>query len=230
MKKNKWMYFPLLLLLAILACTSRVPTEPPKIAGTVSVQRSTPISQEEAISAIHAYAKDVLGLDIEDLKATGRSGEITFPMSTKEGVDTAVDLAGTTFFGFWDDGITSLSIGDSTVSGDLEADIEDGSLGTFWLWVDQPYPGVESEALSMVLETFPGLSGIDFIKTEREGIDTQGFEFMSKQTDEVRLQNWGVTLTGTTFRIGVRPGIRQGRSIIWAVVASGALASPFLQP
>ena len=39
------------------------------------------------------------------------AGEIDLPVSTQDGVEVAVDLAGTTYFGLWKNGIASLSFG-----------------------------------------------------------------------------------------------------------------------
>jgi len=219
MKKYTWILALIILFLGILACTNANREGGSRLLGTITFQPSTPVSQVDAVEAIKTY-----------VKAVGRSGEVNLPVSTKEGVDVALGLAGTTYFGLWQDGIASLSIGDSTVSGDLSADVEDGSLGTFWLRVDQSQPEDAAGALLLIRSAYPGLAGVDFSEMIREDVDSQGFEFISKQADDIHIRDWGVNLTGTTIRAGVSPGIQQGKSIVWAVVASGALATPLNQP
>ena len=230
MKKYTWILVLFLLYLGMLACTNTEREGGPRLAGTITVLPSTPVSIEDAVDAINTYAQETLGITLQNLKAVGRSGEVNLPMSTKEGVDVALGLAGTTYFGLWKDGIASLSIGDSTVSGDRIADVEDGSLGTFWMSVNQPQPDSTASALLLIRAVYPGLVGVELSEMVREDVEVQGYEFVSKQADDIHIQDWGVNLTGTTIRAGVSPGIQQGKSIVWAVVASGALATPFDQP
>jgi hypothetical protein len=226
MKRVKWILVLAVLLLAILACATPEIGDVPRLAGTVTHEESTPVAQVDAVEAIRTYALDVLGLDIPDLKAGGTSGTINLPISTNEGVEVAIGLAGTTYFGLWKEGFASLSIGDSAVSGDLFADVQDGSLGAFAVRVDQAVPQDAPTALGMIMATYPGLNGYKFYETP---IEEQGFEFAAGQADDIRLRDWEVTLTGTTISAGVRPGIQDGKSIVWVVVASGALATPIDQ-
>ena len=170
---------------------------------------------------------DVLGLDIPDLKAGGRTGELNLPISTQDGFEVAVDLAGTSYFGIWKQGFASLSVGDSAVSGDWFADVQDGSLGAFVVRLDQNFPSDAPTALGMVLTTFPGLSGYEFFEMPIEDLETQGFEFQAGQADDVRLQSWEITLTGTTITAGVRPGVQDGKSIAWVVVACRGISDTF---
>jgi hypothetical protein len=165
----------------------------------------------------------VLGLEIESMLAGGTSGEINLPISTQEGVDVAIALAGTTYFGIWKQGVASLSFGDGSVSGDWVADVKDGSLGVFAVRSDQPVPGDANSALQTILATFPALNAYSFFETPSE----TGFSFTAGDADDVSVMGWSVTLTGSTINIGVAPQPVGERSIIWAVFASGELAKPF---
>jgi hypothetical protein len=140
-------------------------------------------------------------------------------------LEVAIDLAGTTYLGFWNSGIASLSFGDSEVSGDLIADVQDGSLGVFATRVDQAFPPDAPTALGMILTTYPGLVAYEFFETPVE----EGIAFTAGQADDIGIQGWDVTLTGTTISVGVKLGIQEGKSIVWVVVASGALATPINQ-
>jgi hypothetical protein len=221
------MLAPIILVLVGLACVNPNPEVVPRLAGTVTNGNSTPIAKADAVSAIQTYARDILGIDMPNLKAGGRSGEINLPVSTREGVEVAIDLAGTTYFGIWKQGVASLSVGDSAVSGNLFADVQDGSLGAFLIRVDQTLPPDAGTALGLILTTCPGLNGYDFFEIKNDEIDDPGFEFKAGQADDVQIQSWEVTLTGTTITAGVTPAVQDGKSIVWVVVASGALAAPF---
>jgi hypothetical protein len=231
MEKQGWI-FPLIALgLAILACAAPglrngQDAGGPRLAGTVTYDESEPVPKIEAKEAIQTYALDVLGLDIPDLTAGGKSGEINLPISTLEGVEFSVGLAGTTYVGIWGRGAASLSFGDSAVSGDLYADVQNGSLGAFAVRVNQDFPVDAPTALGMILTTYPGIGGYEYFETPAE---EKGFEFYAGKADDIDIQDWGVTLTGTTIRTGVKPGLLGGNSVVWVVVASGALATPLDQ-
>ena len=226
MKTKRWILALLALTLAILACAGPNIEGAPKLSGTVTYEEAQKVTQIDAKEAIQTYARDVVGIEIPNLKAGGKSGELNLPVSTQDGVEVAFDLAGTTYFGIWGQGVASLSFGDTAVSGDLFADVEDGSLGAFAIRVSQPLPVDAPNALGMILTTYPGLIGYEFFETL---IEETGFQFAAGKTDDIAIQGWDVTLTGTTISAGVRPGIGGGQSVVWVVVASGALATPFNQ-
>jgi hypothetical protein len=227
MKKYQWIFAVLMLAVVILACAGGPdPEDAPQLAGTVAYEEGQPVTQIEAKEAIQTYAREVVGLDIPDLRAGGKSGELNLPMSTQDGIEVAFDLAGTTYFGVWGQGVASLSFGDTTVSGDLFADVQDGSLGAFAVRADEPLPPDAPTALGLILTAYPGLMGYEFFETPIEEV---GFEFSAGKADDIDIHGWDVTLTGTTISAGVRPGVRDSKSVIWVVVASGALAAPFDQ-
>ena len=226
MKIRKLIFAPSILLMAILACTRPEGDGSSRLQQTLDRGGSTPVANVDAVDAIQTYAQDTLGLDVSGLRAGGRSGAINLPVTTREGVDVAIELAGTTYFGLWKEGFASLSIGDSVVSGDVIADVEDGSLGAFWVRVDQALPMDVETALAVVLATYPKLNGYEFEEVQSEELDHQGYTFNARQADDIHIQAWEVTLTGTTITAGVAPGIQEGKSIVWAVVASGVLAGP----
>jgi hypothetical protein len=118
----------MVLLLAILACNAPMPDEGPSLAGTVAYEPGDSVAPVDAKETIRTYAREVLGLEIPELVAGGKSGELNLPVSTMDGVQVAIGLAGTTYVGVWRQGAASLSFGDSEVGGDLYADVQDGSL------------------------------------------------------------------------------------------------------
>ncbi len=215
------------LFLAVLACSNQ-PGQGPVLSGTVTHTAPTPVPPADAQAAIRDYARNVLGLEIENIIAGGTSGQINLPVTTKEGVDAAVDLAATTYFGLWENGLASLSIGDTTISSaeaeqDLIAQIEDGALGVFAISLERELPPDSAAALDLIRATYPGLAGFEFTPTPVE----QGFAFTSVRTEDLNVTAWGIVLTATTVNAGVSPGINEGRTLVWVVVASGALGAPF---
>ncbi len=222
MKQKKILAAILALVLAILACNGE---DGPRLSGTATYQPSTPVTKIEAKEAIQVYAGDVLGLAIDNLLAGGTSGELNLPVTTQEGVELAIELAGTTYFGIWKGGIASLSFGDSEVSGDWVADVRDGTLGVFAVTQAVAPPGDSAAALALIQATYPALSAYQWSEVPLG----QGFGFVAAEAESVSVQSWSVTLTGSTIRAGVSPGAQADRSLVWVVVASGVLAAP-LQP
>lgn len=211
---NHKILLPILaLFFAILACNSPQPGE-----------TESPANKIEAKEAIQTYARDVLGLEIPNsMRAGGTAGEISLPVSLQDGVDVAVDLAGTTYFGVWSGGAASLSFGDGDVSGDFIADVRDGALGVFGVTHKAALPTEPAAAIALIEQVYPGLGRYEWEETTTA--QGQGFSFSARQPENASVQSWSVELTGTTIRAGVAPGIGQNQSLVWVVLASGALAS-----
>ncbi|MFN2236638.1 MAG: hypothetical protein ACK2U1_20600 [Anaerolineales bacterium] len=224
---NKKIFLPIfLLIVSILAC-SLIPQKVGDVELRGTVTHSTPslVDKIDAKQAIQTYAQDVLSLQINNLFAGGAAGDISLPLNLQDNVDIAVDLAGTTYFGFWSGGIASLSFGDSDVSGDFVADVRDGTLGVFALTVGSAPPTDAASALNLVQSTYPGLTGYQWVETPSE----TGYAFTTGEVESVSIESWSVELTGTTINAGVVPGLLNNQSFVWVVVASGVLAAPFQQ-
>jgi len=224
---NKKILLPIFLLfVSIMACAG-LPQRPGdlELLGTVTHSAPTLVDKIDAKEAIQTYGRDVLGLQLDSLFAGGAAGDISLPLSLQDDVEIAVDLAGTTYFGFWSGGIASLSFGDSDVSGDFMADVRDGTLGVYALNVGSAPPSDSAAALNLIQSTYPGLSGYQWIETPAE----TGYTFTTGEVESVSIQSWSVELTGTTINAGVIPGLLSGQSFVWVVVASGVLAAPFQQ-
>ena len=224
---NKKILLPFFLLfVSILACAG-IPQRPDdvELGGTVTHSAPTLVDKIDAKEAIQTYAQDVLGLQLDSLFAGGAAGDISLPLSLKDNVEIAIDLAGTSYFGFWSGGIASLSFGDSDVSGDFMADVRDGTLGVFALNVGSAPPTDPTDALNLIQLTYPGLNSYQWIETPAEN----GYTFTTGEAESVSIQSWSVELTGTTLNAGVVPGLLSNQSFVWVVVASGVLAAPFQQ-
>jgi hypothetical protein len=224
---NKKIFLPIfLLIVSILAC-SLIPQNVGDVELRGTVTHSTPslVDKIDAKLAIQTYAQDVLSLQINNLFAGGAAGDISLPLNLQDNVDIAVDLAGTTYFGFWSGGIASLSFGDSDVSGDFMADVRDGTLGVFALTVGSAPPTEPAAALNLIQSTYPGLTGYQWVETPSE----TGYTFTTGEVESVSIESWSVELTGTTLNAGVVPGLLSDQSFVWVVVASGVLAAPFQQ-
>ena len=205
------------------------PTEPPPGSD---IQRTplpgpptpTPRSKQDSEEAIEAYARDVLGFEVEITFATGLVQDLNIPLSAEEGVDSALALSGVTHFGLWPNGLAAVAFGEGSISGDYLTDIQNASLGAFSLRLDQPMPGDGAAALALLQSTYPALSSFSLVQDQEAA---EGFLFYSAEAENYQLQSVQATLTGTVVRAGVAPGRRADSSVVWVVIASGALATPF---
>jgi hypothetical protein len=222
---KKILLFLVVLLFAVLACSIPQKGDDIKLNGTVTHSAPTPVDKVDAKEAIQAYAQDVLGFEISNMFAGGTAGELSLPVSLQDGVDLAIDLAGTTYFGVWSGGLASLSFGDSDLSGDFQADVREGSLGVFVVTQMIAPPENSTSALDLIQQTYPGLSGYSWTETPVE----RGYGFTTVQAENIGVQSWSVELTGTTINAGVVPGLLNNQSLVWVVAASGVLAAPFGQ-
>ncbi|MFQ5578470.1 MAG: hypothetical protein ACE5G8_15925, partial [Anaerolineae bacterium] len=145
--------------LSLGGATPRPPTPAPQL----------PPTDADAAQAISRYAADVLGISVEVVTAGSKSGEVTLPPSAEASVEAAVTLAGATYAGVLQGGAASVSLGEGEISGDLNADIQDASLGAFALLRPGPLPAAEAEALNIVRAAFPALSDWPFVLQEIAG-------------------------------------------------------------
>jgi hypothetical protein len=118
-------------------------------------------------------------------------------------------------------GAGSVSYGSGSVAGDVTVDINSASLGAFSFESGSPVPGSEAEALTLVLQTFPGLSNRTFTAIST----SQGFAWVAEgQVPGFDLQTLQATLIAEKVQIGVVPnGAR--RSSVYAVVGKGSFAA-----
>jgi hypothetical protein len=227
MKKQGWIFPLIVLSLVILACAipgirnGRNPGGP-----RITFDEFEPVSKIDAKEAIQTYALEVLGLEIPNLMASGKSGKINLPISALEEVESSVGLAGTTYIGIWGRGAASLSFSDPAKNEGLLANVQDGSLGIFAVRVNQDFPVDAPTALGMILTTFPGISDYEYFETRA---DENGFDFYAGTAADHGIEGWSVTLVGTTIRAGLKPGLLGWKSVVWAVVSSGTLATPLDQ-
>ncbi len=194
------------------------------LPGTLIPDLLGKLSEEEASLAIEAYAFDVLGIQVEVTTSKGMVGDFSLPASMEDGAESALALAGVTYFGMWQNGMGSLSLGSGTASGDLTASIEDASLGIFSLRLDQSMPADTSAALELIQKTYPGLRELELIPKEAQ---EEVFTFSTNQNQDFSLRDGTITLKGSLISAGVSAVRRAGKITVWATIASGDLAAPF---
>jgi len=178
------------------------------------------VSEYDASEAIRSYASSVLGINVTVESAGGQAGAITLPGEAQESVDAAATLAGVTYFGVLEDALASVSLGDGDISGDMTADIESASLGVFVLTQQGALPASEDEALSRIKSAFPSIANLDYAANPQEG---QGYSFQATTTTQGLDASGKVVAVAQSVLVSVTPALRQGRVLVWAVVANGTL-------
>lgn len=194
-------------------------------AGTqipVTVEPGEWATTYDAGQAIRSYASRVLGITVQVESAGGRAGEITLPGQAQESVDAAIKLAGATYWGVFEDGLASVSLGDGAISGNMTADIESASLGVFVMTQPGALPANQGEALARIKRTFPGIAGLNYVARPQQG---RGSSFQATTTTKGLDPDSGkVVAVSRSVIVAVTPALRQGRVLVWAVVANGKLS------
>jgi hypothetical protein len=186
----------------------------------ITVEPGERATEYDASEAIRSYASQVLGINVTVKSAGGQAGTITLPVEAQESVDAAVTLAGATYFGILEDALASVSLGDGEISGNLTADIESASLGVFVLTQEGELPTSEGEALARIKATFPGIANLDYVARPQQG---QSYSFQAATTTKGLDPSGKIVAVGQSALVAVTPALRQGRVLVWAVVANGTL-------
>jgi len=208
--------------LTLVGCGGQQPPRTP--SGTpipVTVEVGEKATEYDASEAIRSYASSVLGINVTVESAGGQAGAITFPGQAQDSVDAAATLAGVTYFGVLEDALASVSLGDGDISGDMTADIESASLGVFVLTQQGALPASADEALSRIKSAFPGIADLDYVAKPQEG---KGYSFQATATTQgLDASSGKVVAVAQSVLVSVTPALRQGRVLVWAVVANGTL-------
>jgi len=212
----------LLIGLFLVGCGGQPPSGlPTRTPVPITVEPGEPATEYDASEAIRSYASKVLGITVTVKSAGGQAGAITLPVEAQESVDAAVTLAGATYFGILEDALASVSLGDGEISGNLTADIESASLGVFVLTQEGALPANADEALARIKATFPGIANLDYVARPPQG---QGYSFQATTTTKGLDPDTGkIVAVSQSVLVSVTPALRQGRVLVWAVVANGTL-------
>jgi hypothetical protein len=205
-------------------------TQAANIAGTIQAAFTTitppaVVEEADASAVITQYAQEVLGISVTIVRAGGLTNDIDRQINLSSEGDSAqadtAQVAVQTYAALLQGGAGSVSYGSGTVAGDVTVDINSASLGAFSFESGSPVPESEAEALTLVLQTFPGLSNRTFTATS----SAQGFAWVAEgQVPGFDVQTKQATLISEKVQIGVVPnGAR--RSSIYAVVGKGSFAT-----
>ncbi|MGA9347493.1 MAG: hypothetical protein WBW48_01650 [Anaerolineae bacterium] len=187
----------------------------------ITVELGERATEYDASEAIRSYASTVLGINVTVKSAGGQAGTITLPSEAQESVDAAITLAGATYFGILEDALASVSLGDGEISGNMTADIESASLGVFVMTQQGTLPTSADEALARIKATFPGIANLDYVARPQQG---KGYSFQAMTTTQGLDPSSGkVVAVAQSVIASVTPALRQGRVLVWAVVANGTL-------
>lgn len=200
------------------------PGEGLPLPGTLVSAALSRLSQEEAAMAIEAYARDVFSTTIEVTIGRGVTGDLNLPLSIESGAATALQLSGVSYFGLLPDGAASLSLASGTGGNDLSDSIQRASMGILSFQRSQARPPSAEEALSLIHANFPSLVNQPLVLDS----DQDGYTFQTKQPTDWSLREGKITLNKSLVAAGVSPGRSSGRVNVWALVATGVLAAPFL--
>ncbi len=218
--------------------------------GASDTTPATPVPPQhyDAAQTVVQYAADVLGapVTVESAGEKTGTGTLTLPPTVQSGVNAAVSIAGETVAAVLNNGAASVSLGDGAISGDIQADVQDASLGAFVLQQNIALPPNADSALALVRSTFPGIAGLPFEWQQRAqnapsgagklllptppggsprpaGNRTEFIFTASTRQNELDVHNGQAKMVAISAVVGILPGV--GGSVeVFAVVGKGSLA------
>ena len=208
--------------LALVGCGGQPPSgSTTRTPAPITVEPGERATEYDASEAIRSYASSVLDINVTVKSAGGQAGTITLPVEAQESVDAAVTLAGATYYGILEDALAFVSLGDGEISGNMTADIESASLGVFVLTQQGALPASADEALTRIRSTFPGIANLGYLAKPQEG---KGYPFQATTTTQgLDASSGKIVAVAQSVLVSITPALRQGRVLVWAVVANGTL-------
>ena len=203
------------------------PGEGLPLPGTLVPKILAQLSDLEAEAVLEAYALDVFGRGVDVTVGRSLVGDLNLPGSVETDAATAQQLAGKTFLGLLSDGSISLSIGNTANSTDVTASVQEASLGLISRRMPQPLPAESQPALALIQQVYPNLANLNLVYQEYTA--ENGYTFRTTITDDWGIRSGQIVLKGTVVTAGVKPGRTAGEINVWAAVASGSLAAPFMK-
>ncbi len=214
-------------------------------AGATASSAPVPPQNYDAAQVVTQYAADVLGVTVTVVSAGEKTGTLTLPPQAQSAVDAAANIAGETVAAVLENGAASVSLGEGTISGSMQADVQDASLGAFVFQLHTPPPANADSALALVKNTFPGIAGLPFewqqnsptapsgggkllLPTPPGGSPPSGrrsaFIFTAvTQQSEPDIRHGQVKMVSVSAIVGVIPAA--GGTSVFAVVGKGTLAA-----
>lgn len=123
-----------------------------------------------------------------------------------------------------ENGTAVVAVGDGAVSGDMDADINAASAGTYVITIAEASPQDEAATRELVNRFFPSLASVGLTTQTSEG----GYVFSAENIDEgINLAAGQVSATANVVYAGTNA---QGQAtVVWVLVATGELAKDIAQ-
>ncbi len=201
------------------------PNRPNRPTAPTNREMPTPIPSYDAAAMITTFTEEYLGVEPSVTRAVGVSGDLLLPPAVQAEVEATVALAGQVSVGAihiadnW--GAAEVAVGTGTISGDLEADINAASLGSYGVLLpQQSLPTDEVAARTLLLTTYPGLVNAELARVSTE----QGYVFKAVTTVQ-HFDTETMTLTTTTQVIVAGVNGKEQATAVWTVVGNGDFAT-----
>jgi hypothetical protein len=184
---------------------------------------STVVGDDEAAAVIRQYALEVLGLEVNILRAGGLTADIErqveLPQDGEDAQASTATVAVQSYGAVLESGAASVSYGSGTVAGDISVDINASSLGAFSF--QMAVPDNATDALALALETFPALAGRSFTRFPVN----RGWAWIALgNVPGMDAQTLQATLVAEEVLLAVTPAAL-GRGVVSVVVGKGDFAA-----
>jgi hypothetical protein len=192
-------------------------------AAATARARSTLVPDVVAQEVITLYAREVLGIEVEIVRAGGLTTElehaVQLPDDGQNAQASGAQLAVQSYGAVLKGGAASVSYGSGAIAGDLNVDLNASSLGAYSF--ELAVPNNRADALVVALATFPALAGRDFIPFPVQ----RGYAWLALgNVPGMDVQTLQATLVAEQVLLAVTP-LALGRGIVSVVVGKGDFAA-----
>jgi hypothetical protein len=234
MKSNLTLIPLVFVMVLLVGCTGGIPqvtrpsvTREPVTPPPVTVEPGGQLTPYDADLMIADFASQNLGLAVQDVRARGAQGKVSLPASVSGELNAAITLAGPAAAGTFaaasgEKGLAEVALGSGQMSGELEVDLADASIGAYSLVIREAAPQDASAALDVLYRMFPLLSQANLEPQE----SSAGYVFYGVTTGrQIGGGQGGMEITVDT-QATVAGVNSQGRNTVaWVAMALGQLSS-----
>ena len=192
-------------------------------AAATARAAATVVGDDEAAAVIRQYALEVLGIEVEIIRAGGLTADIErqvqLPEDGEAAQESTANVAVQSYGAVLADGAASVSYGSGTIAGDISVDINASSLGAFSF--QMAVPNNQADALTLALQTFPALAGRTFTPFPVN----RGWAWIALgNVPGMDAQTLQATLVAEEVLLAVTPAAL-GRGVVSVVVGKGEFAA-----
>ncbi len=205
--------------------------------GLPTLERTTPAapnSSEAGVSVLQTFARQYLNIRVDPLYAGDVTAQMqrileALPPELQAAMESAPEIGAQSYWGLLRNGVAMVSTGIcdeedfcvGATEAEMKLEIQSAAFGVYTMQATKA-PASETEALELVRQTFPALSGLEL--TPVTDASVEGYAFYLTIPERVR-EGGAFAVAAQSYFAGTTTA--GGQPIVYAAVGTGAF-SPIL--